>query len=38
MRVIGVATTHKPDELLMYINEIIMNFDAAERVVFDKWI
>ena len=35
MKVIGVATTHKPDELVMYVNEIIMNFDAAERVVFD---
>ena len=35
MRVIGVATTHKPDELLMYVTEIIMNFDAAERLVFD---
>jgi HAD superfamily hydrolase (TIGR01509 family) len=38
MRVIGVATTHNPDELLMYVNEIIMNFDAAERVVFDEWV
>ncbi len=38
MRVIGVATTHKPDELLMYINEIIMNFDAAEKLVFDEWV
>jgi len=34
MRVVGVATTHKPDELIMYVKEIIMNFDAAERVVF----
>jgi beta-phosphoglucomutase len=33
MRVIGVATTHKPDELLMYVKEIIMNFEAAEDII-----
>lgn len=33
MRVIGVATTHKPEELLMYVNEIIMNFDASDQLV-----
>ncbi len=32
MRVIGVATTHKPEELFMYVNEIIMNFEAAEEL------
>jgi HAD superfamily hydrolase (TIGR01509 family) len=32
MRVIAVATTHKPEELLMYSNEIIMNFDASKEV------
>jgi beta-phosphoglucomutase len=33
MNVIGVATTHKPDELLSYVNEIIMNFEAAEDIL-----
>jgi len=33
MRVIGVATTHKSDELLMYVKEIIMNFEAAEDII-----
>lgn len=33
MRVIGVATTHKSEELLMYVNEIIMNFEAAEKLI-----
>lgn len=33
MRVIGVATTHKPEELLTYINEIIMNFDGSDPIV-----
>lgn len=33
MRVIGVATTHKPVELLTYVNEIIMNFDVSEKLV-----
>jgi beta-phosphoglucomutase len=37
MRVIGVATTHKSDELLMYVNEIIMNFDAADKQI-DQWL
>jgi beta-phosphoglucomutase len=37
MQVIGVATTHKPDELLMYVNEIIMNFDTAE-ILLQKWL
>ncbi len=37
MQVIGVATTHKPDELLMYVNEIIMNFDTAE-IKLEKWL
>jgi len=34
MRVLGVATTHKPEELLTYVNEIIMNFDAAEKLIY----
>jgi len=34
MRVIGVATTHTPEELLTYVNEIIMNFDAAEKLIY----
>lgn len=33
MRVIGVATTHKPEELLTYVNEIIMNFDASDMLI-----
>lgn len=33
MRVIGVATTHKSEELLMYVSEIIMNFGAADKLV-----
>jgi beta-phosphoglucomutase family hydrolase len=33
MRVIGVATTHKSEELLTYVNEIIMNFEAANRLI-----
>jgi beta-phosphoglucomutase len=33
MHVIGVATTHKSEELLMYVNEIIMNFDATEEII-----
>jgi HAD superfamily hydrolase (TIGR01509 family) len=32
MHVIGVATTHKPHELMMYVNEIIMNFAAQENL------
>ena len=32
MRVIAVATTHKSNELLMYSNEIIMNFEASKEV------
>lgn len=33
MQVIGVATTHKPDELLMYVNDIIMNFEGAAKFI-----
>jgi beta-phosphoglucomutase len=33
MRVIGVATTHKSEELIKYVNEIIMNFDASEPII-----
>ena len=33
MRVIGVATTHKSAELLMYVTEIIMNFGAAYSII-----
>jgi len=33
MRVIGVATTHKSEELITYVNEIIMNFDASEPLI-----
>ncbi|MEI6060712.1 MAG: HAD family hydrolase, partial [Bacteroidota bacterium] len=36
MHVVGVATTHKSDELMMYVNEIIMNFEAAEKSV-GRW-
>jgi len=32
MQVIGVATTHNYDELLMYVNKIIMNFEAGEKL------
>ena len=33
MRVIGVATTHKSEELILYVNEIIMNFDASDQLI-----
>jgi beta-phosphoglucomutase len=33
MQVIGVATTYKSQELLMYVNEIIMNFEAPEKLI-----
>jgi beta-phosphoglucomutase len=33
MHVIGVATTHKPEELLTYVNEIIMNFEASDLLI-----
>jgi len=36
MQVIGVATTHKPDELLMYVKEIILNFKTVEKLI-SKW-
>ncbi len=35
MRVIAVATTHKPDELLIYSKEIIINFEASKEVVLE---
>jgi beta-phosphoglucomutase family hydrolase len=33
MRVVGVATTHKPEELLKYVKEIIQNFDVSDLFV-----
>jgi HAD superfamily hydrolase (TIGR01509 family) len=33
MQVVGVATTHKPHELMMHVNEIIMNFAAPENLI-----
>ena len=33
MRVVGMATTHKPEELLKYVNEIILNFENAESLI-----
>lgn len=36
MRVIGVATTHKSSELLMYVNEIILNFEAAAELIAES--
>lgn len=33
MRVIGVATTHNSDELMMYVKEIILNFEASEILI-----
>ena len=33
MHVIGVATTYKSKELLMYVNEIIVNFEAPEKLI-----
>jgi beta-phosphoglucomutase len=33
MRVIGVATTHKSEELSVYVNEIIMNFEAPHELM-----
>jgi HAD superfamily hydrolase (TIGR01509 family) len=33
MRVIGVATTHKIDELMMLVNEIIMNFEPSSPII-----
>lgn len=34
MRVVGVATTHKYVELSKYVNEIILNFEAAEKLLY----
>jgi beta-phosphoglucomutase len=36
MNVVGVATTHKPEELLKYVSEIILNFESAESLI-GKW-
>jgi len=36
MHVVGIATTHKPEELLKYVSEIIMNFESAESLI-GKW-
>ena len=33
MHVIGVATTHKSDELMMFVNKIIMNFEAPDKLL-----
>lgn len=33
MHVLGVATTYKSKELLMYVNEIIVNFEAPEKLI-----
>ncbi len=33
MRVIGVATTHTADELRGYLNEVIINFENAEKLL-----
>jgi len=33
MRVIGVATTYKSEELLKYVKEIIQNFDDSDLIV-----
>jgi beta-phosphoglucomutase len=33
MRVIGVATTYKTEELLKYVKEIIQNFDVSEPIL-----
>ncbi len=33
MRVIGVATTHKPDELLVYVKDVILNFENADKLL-----
>jgi HAD superfamily hydrolase (TIGR01509 family) len=33
MRVIGVGTTYKTEELSTYVNEIIMNFDVSDLLV-----
>jgi beta-phosphoglucomutase len=33
MRVIGVATTHKHEELFKYIKEIIQNFDVSDLLI-----
>ena len=35
MFVVGVATTHKTKDLLKFVNEIIMNFEAPE-VLYKK--
>ena len=37
MHVVGLATTHKQEELLKYVKEVILNFDSAESLV-GKWI
>ena len=36
MRVIGVATTHKPEELMKYVDEIIVNFETASEIVDNR--
>jgi len=36
MNVVGVATTNKPEELLKYVSEIILNFESAESLI-GKW-
>ena len=33
MQVVGVATTHKSEELMMYVNKIIMNFEAYDPLI-----
>jgi len=33
MRVIGIATTHTPEELRKYVDEIILNFDTAPELI-----
>ncbi len=36
MEVIGVATTHNYRELITYVNEIIMNFEAADQLILNR--
>ena len=37
MFVVGVATTHTPEELNLYVNKILMNFEKASEII-DNWL
>ena len=37
MFVVGVATTHTPEELNLYVNKILVNFEKAPEII-DNWL